>query len=118
MSKTNCINCGAAKDVEDVKCPFCGTSYFDMTAIDLNESLPVALMIRKGRFVFQMLAKPELQSVSIEDDIDYVTDWKESHLGQFTKSRTVTAGVQFRAVPSKLLANGGQELFTVTYYDT
>ena len=29
MSKTNCINCGAAKEVEEIKCPFCGTVYLD-----------------------------------------------------------------------------------------
>ena len=26
MSKTNCVNCGAAKDIDEIKCPFCGTS--------------------------------------------------------------------------------------------
>lgn len=42
MSKTNCINCGAAKEWDAVKCPFCGTTYFDFTSIDFTKQEPVA----------------------------------------------------------------------------
>jgi len=35
MSKTNCVNCGAAKEVDDLQCPFCGTKYADLTTFDL-----------------------------------------------------------------------------------
>ena len=41
MSKTNCINCGAAKDTNEIKCPFCGTTYLDFTAIDFTKHEPV-----------------------------------------------------------------------------
>ena len=34
MSKTNCVNCGASKEVSDLQCPFCGTRYADLTTID------------------------------------------------------------------------------------
>ena len=34
MSMTNCINCGASKEVSDLQCPFCGTKYADLTTID------------------------------------------------------------------------------------
>lgn len=43
MSKTNCINCGAAKEVTEIKCPFCGTVYLDMTTIDFFHHTPVIL---------------------------------------------------------------------------
>lgn len=43
MSKTNCINCGAAKEVTEIKCPFCGTVYLDMTTIDFCRHTPVIL---------------------------------------------------------------------------
>lgn len=43
MSKTNCINCGAAKEESEIKCPFCGTVYLDMTTIDFFEHTPVIL---------------------------------------------------------------------------
>lgn len=43
MIKTNCINCGAAKEVTEIKCPFCGTVYLDMTTIDFFNHTPVIL---------------------------------------------------------------------------
>ena len=43
MSKTNCPNCGAAKETTDIRCPFCGTAYLDMTAIDLYSHEPMWL---------------------------------------------------------------------------
>lgn len=35
MSKTNCINCGATKELSDAVCPFCGTKYADFTTFDI-----------------------------------------------------------------------------------
>lgn len=50
MSNRNCINCGAVVDAEKAKCPFCGTSYFDFTDVDLDS--PVILKIKyKGNIV-------------------------------------------------------------------
>lgn len=46
MSKTNCINCGAAKEVTEIKCPFCGTVYLDMTTIDFFGHTPVILKLQ------------------------------------------------------------------------
>lgn len=101
MSKTNCINCGAAKDTEEIKCPFCGTSYFDMTAIDLDESLPVALTVRKGQMIIQMLALPELKSVELAEENVRVFGQYGSVVGQITKSRSATAELEFRAIAQK-----------------
>ena len=50
MSKTNCINCGAAKEAEDLQCPFCGTKYADFTAIDfLHSDVLYMQMMRDGK---------------------------------------------------------------------
>ena len=46
MSDRNCINCGAPFDVELNKCPYCGTSYFDMSCLDLDSGKPFALKIK------------------------------------------------------------------------
>lgn len=101
MSRTNCINCGAAKDIDEIKCPFCGTTYFDMTAIDLDEGTPVALSVRKGDFVFQMLARPELESISIEDETATALGQYGNPLVRIVNSRTVTAGLNFKAIPRR-----------------
>lgn len=68
MSKTNCINCGAAKDTSEIKCPFCGTTYLDLTAIDFSSGDPVVCQFvlpnnirigdSDGRVIMSMLAVP------------------------------------------------------------
>ena len=71
MSKTNCINCGAAKDTDDIKCPFCGTTYLDFTAIDFTDCKPVVcqfVLPYSGRTVMSMLALPQLDEISMYSD--------------------------------------------------
>jgi len=36
MANRNCPNCAAPYDAALNKCPYCGTSYFDMSCIDIN----------------------------------------------------------------------------------
>lgn len=42
----NCPNCGAVYEPEKNKCPYCGTSYFDMTAINIPAREPFYLKIK------------------------------------------------------------------------
>lgn len=46
MSKTNCVNCGAAKEVNDLQCPFCGTKYADLTTLDLFHDRELFVQLR------------------------------------------------------------------------
>ena len=48
MSKTNCINCGAAKEVTDLQCPFCGTKYADLTTLDLFHDHEMYVQLRSS----------------------------------------------------------------------
>ena len=48
MSKTNCINCGSAKEVSADVCPFCGTKYMDLSTIELFSDKPLYIQL-KGR---------------------------------------------------------------------
>lgn len=41
----NCPNCGAVYEPEKNKCPYCGTSYFDMTAINIPAKEPFYLKV-------------------------------------------------------------------------
>lgn len=43
---TNCLNCGAPLDKEYEKCPYCGTSYYDMSAITLDGHTPFVFKFR------------------------------------------------------------------------
>lgn len=46
----NCINCGAPLETEVDKCPYCGTSYFDIGAFQLTGE-PVILKIRVPEYI-------------------------------------------------------------------
>ena len=69
MSKTNCPNCGAAKDASEIRCPFCGTAYLDMTAIDLYKHEPIWLkFVGPDGSVYQIKAYPTVASFTIEPE--------------------------------------------------
>ena len=46
MSKTNCVNCGSAKDVTEIVCPFCGTKYADLSTIELFSGEPLFIQLK------------------------------------------------------------------------
>ena len=46
MNGKNCPNCGAVYTLEDVKCPYCNTLYYDLTAIDFTKNEPVFIKMR------------------------------------------------------------------------
>ena len=106
MSKTNCINCGAAKEWDAVKCPFCGTSYFDFTSIDFTKQEPVACQFavpvthngKTYKGVMTMLAKPSLRSMDFEDEFACITGHYGEPLFHFTKSRSMNSRVEFQHI--------------------
>lgn len=81
----NCINCGAPLESKVDKCPYCGTSYFDIGAFQLTGE-PVILKIRVpdymrhkdgslGYSIVTALVRPSTcMSVSICNDEDPVID--------------------------------------------
>ena len=106
MSKTNCINCGAAKEWNATKCPFCGTSYFDFTSIDFTKSAPVACQfavpVKYGgkmyKGVMTMLAKPSFQDLEFQDEIAHVVDGHGTTLYQITQSRSANSHIEFQHI--------------------
>lgn len=103
MSRTNCVNCGAAIDTDEIKCPFCGTTYLDMTAIDFNTDKPVVckfLLPGTDRYVLSMLALPMLDDIVMQDEtVSVESDWSVYPVATLTTGMTVTADVRFKAVP-------------------
>lgn len=66
MSMTNCVNCGAAKKTTASVCPFCGTSYFDLTDIDLSKDRkPCVVRFKYGNNIFQMKAFVSLAEFTV-----------------------------------------------------
>lgn len=111
--RTNCVNCGAAIDIDEQKCPFCGTSYFDLTDIDFTASDPVALRLRLpyygSKALVTMLARPRLEEFSVNTDYVYAVGHAGERLASIPSSQSVNVGVSFDAVvkPNK------EELFRV-----
>lgn len=102
MSKTNCVNCGAAKDTSEIRCPFCGTTYLDFTAIDFSKNDPVVcefVLPHTDRNVLSMLAIPVLGEIRFENrsmlDVTTIGDTQQVFI---PSEPEVTADISFKAV--------------------
>lgn len=104
MSMTNCINCGAAKELDAMKCPYCGTLYLDLTALDLDNNTPVACVFRMPSCLSDvdkvtMLAQPYLESIE-QDEPDVYTIYCDNHILSRVLSPSIPQfNIQFRPVP-------------------
>ena len=45
MNKINCPNCGAPIEQNAIRCPYCGTSYFDFSNLEV-EGKPIAVKLK------------------------------------------------------------------------
>lgn len=99
MSKTNCVNCGAAKDTSEIKCPFCGTTYLDLTAIDFASGEPCVCQFvmpyTNERVVLSMLALPRLEEFSVTTDTMDITSFEDTKKYYVAASPSVNFAVSF-----------------------
>ena len=118
MSKTNCINCGAAKDTSDIKCPFCGTTYLDLTAIDFSSHEPVVCEFvlpsfngttNKDKAIMRMLAIPNLESLTMESNHVDVYGSCGQRVATISTGADINIGVSFTPVYRR-----NRSLFDVT----
>jgi len=115
--RTNCVNCGAAIDIDEQKCPFCGTSYFDLTDIDFTSRDPVALRMKVpctngAKAMITMLAMPKFGEFNA--DTEYVNLYGgpgKQPIMCFPSRTSVNVGVSFEVVPK--LKPGSNELFQI-----
>lgn len=103
MKGKNCPNCGAAYTLEDVKCPYCGTLYYDLSAIDFTQNKPVFLKFRipYGNTYADVTqcAIPKLDTMEVSNEYTDATDSLGTSIARFCTSKTVTTNVQFHAIP-------------------
>ena len=101
MESRNCPNCGAPNDPHLNKCPYCGTSYFDFTSIDIADGKPMFLKIKVGDRIITQLVYPD-PDVSIECNVES-RDIMASN-GLFTRIYTgisCTTDIQFHSIPDE-----------------
>lgn len=48
MKGRNCPNCGAVVDLENNKCSYCGTPYYDLSVIPIGSGKPFYLTLNIG----------------------------------------------------------------------
>ena len=88
MSKTNCVNCGSAKDVTEIVCPFCGTAYFDMADVDLDGRTPCILRLKMPgtNNLFLMKAIPHMASITFIPNTLDITGLRDVHVKHIVSS--------------------------------
>lgn len=92
----NCPNCGAPLDENLVKCPYCGTLYYDLTVLD--DQTPCYVKFRTYMGTVTALAKPELKSIETRYNSMDVTDSMGRTLTRFTTSANADIGVEFHTL--------------------
>lgn len=95
MSKTNCINCGAAKEVSDLQCPFCGTKYADLTTFDIFHDQELFIQLRGSNGTVRT-AKAYITSTSLQmhPEVDILYSM-EGVLNRRTSAINVTGTIDF-----------------------
>lgn len=105
MSKTNCINCGSAKDTSEIRCPFCGTTYLDFTAIDFSSDDPVVcqfVLPYSDKQILSMVAIPQLNNITLTSSNISFTDGLSSHSSRYiTDNYDMDVGISFKPLIRK-----------------
>ena len=91
MQERNCPNCGAPLESDVCKCPYCGTSYFDISAINLDAGEPFYLKVRtnwggKPAIVSALVHAIPSMSITMEaETIHYGGEsWQVSSIPKFS----------------------------------
>ena len=95
MSMTNCVNCGSAKDIYAKVCPFCGTSYFDLTDIDLDQRHPCVVRFKFQDHIFQMKAFVGLAEITIVPRHLDVTSLNDKYARLIHAHDDIRANIEF-----------------------
>lgn len=107
----NCPNCGAPLDENYFKCPYCGTLYYDLTALD--DSVPCFIKFNTMYGELTMFAKPELKDIEVtEDSIDCYMG--NTEMCKFIRSTSCDIGIVFHTM---IMSKNGNELFKIKIGD-
>lgn len=92
---TNCPNCNAPIEPYKCKCEYCGTYYFDFTALDLTGNKPYYVKFKTQDKIITALARPILETINISIDTDDVY-YSGRQVMKFYRSRNCDLNVRFQ----------------------
>lgn len=104
MKQKNCPNCGAPYDINATQCPYCGTSYFDLSFIDFEATEPFYIMIKK-RFgnhlgLITMRVMPEMFETNLSTETtDYYGGRFHAKLFSMINHYSASINLGFKGVP-------------------
>jgi hypothetical protein len=94
----NCPNCGAPFQLESDKCPYCGTLYYDLSAIDFESQKPIFLKFRaNGMEVVQKCIPTFEGSEFTVETVDCCNDFGK--ILKWTSGYSMATSVKFLAIP-------------------
>ena len=98
--KLNCPNCGAPIDKETNKCPYCNTSYFDFSNVDIDNEEPFYLRIKKGD-IYSLFSKSKNTNITFTEELVTFYGYGDKKLGNVTTSSSVEIDIEFQSVLDK-----------------
>lgn len=99
--KLNCPNCSAPIDKETNKCPYCNTSYFDFSNVDIDNEEPFYLRIKKGDIYIVSLVRAKNTNITFTTDSVTFYGYSDTKLGNATTSSSVEIDIEFQSVSDK-----------------
>lgn len=103
---TNCLNCGAPFDVNKEKCSYCGISYYDMSAIDINSTKPFMLKIKTTMngsecYITQLVRVLPQMNIEITSETTEAIGYRGVPITSLVSNHSMTTNLVFQAVPRK-----------------
>lgn len=106
----NCPNCGAPYEVELSRCPYCGTAYFDLSTIDIDDHEPFFMKMKcNGMLITQLVVPMAAKLEMTRDDVSAIGSYG-TPIARFTRSCNVETNLALTAIPFRSELAGGEEV--------
>ena len=97
----NCPNCAAPLSAEEIKCPYCGTSYIDMSCIDLENHEPFYLKINMHGYQVITMVRPVTANMTVSAGTRYAYGGRGMEkLISFQDEPEVNIDISFSGIPN------------------
>lgn len=97
----NCPNCGAPIDKETNKCPYCNTSYFDFSNVNIDNEEPFYLRIKKGDAYITSLVRATNTNITLTTDSITFYGYDDKKLSNVITSSSAEIDIEFQSVLDK-----------------